>query len=393
MNMTRRGIEFRVSKIRPRCRRWRRSAWLALGVGVVQAADTLDIYFVNAGRAKGANATILVAPSGESAMLDAGLPSQAPRALAIFKQAGVKQLDYLVNTHFHGDHSGGTAQVADGIRVVNFIDHGESVEYGKSDEWWKARRTYATAGIGKRYDAMHDTYLEAVKNGRRIAVKAGDVIPVKGIEMKVVCAGAKVITKPLAGAGQPNPYCAEAERLGDDDAEDGQSIGVLVRYGEFKFIYLGDLTWNVALDLFCPQNKVGTVDAYLITHHAQSHVDSLGAYHHGLSSCPKAEVHALRPRVAILSLGSQGHPTGNASSMETVLSSPGLQDLWQTDLIRNRVGRSPGHNAPEPFIADITGGPKPELRTIKLSASPDGSFTVTNSRTGFTKHYPPRPRP
>jgi hypothetical protein len=46
-----------------------------------RGADTLDIYFVNAGRAKGANATILVAPSGQSAMLDAGSPSQAPRVL------------------------------------------------------------------------------------------------------------------------------------------------------------------------------------------------------------------------------------------------------------------------------------------------------------------------
>ena len=41
-----------------------------------------------------------------------------------------------------------------------------------------------------------------------MAVKAGDVIPLKGIEMKVVCAGGKVIAEPLAGAGQPNPYCA-----------------------------------------------------------------------------------------------------------------------------------------------------------------------------------------
>jgi beta-lactamase superfamily II metal-dependent hydrolase len=356
-----------------------------------RGADTLDIYFVNAGRAKGANATILVAPSGRSAMLDAGLPSQASRVLAILKQAGVKQLDFLVNTHFHGDHSGGTAALADGIPIINFIDHGESVEYGKSDEWWKARRTYATAGIGKRYDTLHNTYLAAVKKGRRTAVNAGDVIPIEGIEMKVVCAGAKVIAEPLAGAGQPNPYCAEAVRRGDDDAEDGQSIGVLVRYREFKFIYLGDLTWNVALDLFCPENKVGTVDAYLITHHAQSHVGTLGAYHHGLSACPKAEVYALRPRVAILSLGSQGHPTGNADAMETVRSSPGLEDFWQTDLVREGVERN--HNTPEPFIADITGGPNPELRYLKLSAHTDGSFTMTNSRTGFTKHYPPRAKP
>src|SRR5262249_138952 len=79
-----------------------------LGTVGVNAADSLDIYFVSAGRAKGHNATVLVAPSGESAMLDAGLPNQAPRVLELLKQAGVKQLDYLVNTHYHADHYGGT---------------------------------------------------------------------------------------------------------------------------------------------------------------------------------------------------------------------------------------------------------------------------------------------
>ena len=261
----------------------------------MQAADTLDIYFVNAGKATGANATILVAPSGESAMLDAGLPNQAPRVLAVFKQAGVKQLDYLVNTHFHADHFGGTARLAEQFPIINFVDHGETVEYGKSDEWWEARRTGAKPGMGKRYDALYDTYLKAVEKGRRITVKAGDVIPIKGIEMKVVCAGGKTIAEPLAGAGQPNPYCDGAERRGVDDAEDAQSIGVLVTLRGVQVHLPRRPDLERSLDLFCPRNKVGTVDAYLITHHAQSYDATMGAYYFGLSAAPKAEVHGLRP--------------------------------------------------------------------------------------------------
>jgi len=366
-------------------------AWLAVGVGSVQASDTLDIYFVNVGHATGANATIIVSPSGESAMLDAGLPNQVPRVLAVFKQAGVKRLDYLVNTHFHADHFGGTARLFEQFPIVHFVDHGETVEYGKSDEWWVARRTGAKPGMAKRYDALYDTYTQALEKGRRITVKPGDVIPIKGIEMKVVCAGGKTIADPLPGAGQPNPYCDGAERRGVDDAEDAQSIGTLVSFGAFKFIYLGDLTWNESLDLFCPRNKVGTVDAYLITHHAQSYDATMGAYYFGLSAAPKAEVHGLRPRVAILSLGSMGHRLGNSKAMETVHKSPGLEDLWQTDLVR--AGGESTHNAPEAFIADITDEGRHDAQFIKLSASSDGSFTVTNSRTGFTKHYPPRPKP
>ena len=222
----------------------------------------------------------------------------------------------------------------------------------------------AQPGVGKRYDASYEAYLAAVKKGRRSAVKAGDVIPIKGIEMKVVCSGGKVIAEPLAGAGEPNPYCAEAERRGDDDAEDVQSIGVLVTYGAFRFIYLGDLSWNASLDLFCPRNRVGTVDAYLVTHHAQSFDDSRGQYWFGLSAAPKPEVHALRPRVAILSLGSNGHPRGNPKALETVLSSPGFRRP-----LADRPGARGGekdHNAKESFIANLTDTFKPELQFIKL---------------------------
>jgi beta-lactamase superfamily II metal-dependent hydrolase len=358
---------------------------------VARASDTLDIYFVNVGRAAGANATVIVTPTGESAMLDAGLPNQAPRVLALFKEAGLKQLDYLVNTHFHADHFGGTATLAEQFAIVNFVDHGETVERGKSDEWWVARRTGAQPGMAKRYDALYQTYLDATEKGRRWAVKAGDVIPIKGIEMRVVCAGGKTIAEPLPGAGQLNPACEGAERRGVDDAEDAQSIGVLVTYGAFRFIYLGDLTWNESLDLFCPRNKVGTVDAYLVTHHAQSYGATAGAYYFGLSACPRAEVHGMRPRVAILSLGSMGHKLGDSKAMETVHSSPGLDDLWQTDLVR--AGGEKDHNAAEAFIASITDEPRPELHYIKLSARSDGSFTMTNSRTGFTRSYPARTKP
>jgi hypothetical protein len=77
--------------------------------------------------------------------------------------------------------------------------------------------------------------------------------------------------------------------------------------------------------------------------------------------------------------------------METVHSSPGLEDLWQTDLVRE--GGEKGHNAPESFIANLSEEQSPGLSYIKLSASADGSFTMTNSRNGFSKRYAPRTSP
>jgi hypothetical protein len=351
---------------------------------------SLDIYFVDVGRGVG-NATLLVAPSGESMLLDAGPPYAARRVLDVLKQAGVKQVDYLVNTHYHNDHYGATAELAAQVPIKNYVDHGENVEFGKSDDWWKQRRgPWFREGMGKQYDDNHKKYLKAREDSRHTIVRPGDAIGIKGIEVRVLCAGGKILSKPLPGAGQPNPAGEGVDKRGDDDAEDAQSIGVLATYGSFRFVYLGDLTWNIAHSLFFPRNRVGTADAYLITHHAQSLPKSMGDYYYGLSSCPKSEVHGLRPRVAILSLGANGHRQGTSEAMENVRSSPGLEDLWQTEFIE--AGGEKGHNSPKDFIANI-GGKTDAVRFLKLSANSDGSFTMTNSRNGFSKRYPPRKKP
>jgi hypothetical protein len=176
------------------------------------------------------------------------------------------------------------------------------------------------------------------------------------------------------------------DRRADDDAEDAQSVGVVVRFGKLRCIDLGDLTWNTANALFCPRNLIGIVDAYVVTHHGQSLPRGLGEYYYGLSSCSPAEVHGLSPRVAMLTMGSQGHKEGTPDAMKTVHSVPGM-DLWQTELIRD--GGEKGYNGPEPFIANL-GEESDKVPYIGLAASADGSFTVTNSRNGFTKRYPPR---
>jgi hypothetical protein len=352
-----------------------------------QSAKSLELYFVDVGKSVG-NATLLVAPSGESMLLDAGPRYAARSVLEALKRAGVKRVDYLVNTHFHADHFGATAELAAQIPILHFVDHGESVEFGKGDDWWKPRRSpWFRPGMGQQYDELYKTYLKVRANGRHSIVRPGDLIPFEGIEVRVLCARGKILGEPLPGAGAVNPACAGIDLRQDDDAEDAQSIGVLVTYGSFRFVYLGDLTWNVANGLFCPRNRVGTVDAYLITHHAQSLPRSMGDYYYGLSSCPKSEVHGLRPRVAILSLGALGHRQGTADAMETVRSSPGLEDIWQTQFIE--AGGEREHNAPKDFCANI-GGKNDQVRFIRLSANLDGSFTMTNSRNGFAKSYAAR---
>jgi hypothetical protein len=56
-------------------------------------------------------------------------------------------------------------------------------------------------------------------------------------------------------------------------------------------------------------------------------------------------------------------------------------DLWQLHTSR----REGAQNAPDDFIANLD--EDCEGRWIKLTAKEDGSFSVLNGRTGFTRTY------
>jgi hypothetical protein len=349
------------------------------------AAPAAGIYMIDVGQG---NAVLLVSPSGETMLMDTGARFAADRVIGFMRDIGVKQLDYLLISHFEEDHMGAATALAEKIPIRAFVDHGENVTYGKSLEWWKQRRApWIRPDGGQRIDATYDAYRQVRAKARHIAVKCGDRIPIQGVDAVVVSSGGQVLTKPLPGAGAPNSACAGVERRAEDDAEDGQSVGVLISYGKFRAVNLGDLTWNNANALFCPRNLLGPVDAYVVTHHAQSLPRDLGGYYRGLSCCPPSELNGLRPRVALLTLGSQGHKLGTSEAIDTVRKSPGLEDLWQTQKIV--AGGEQGHNSADDFIANI-GGKSDRTGYIKLSANRDGSFTATNSRNGFSKTYPAR---
>ncbi|MFB3829254.1 MAG: ComEC/Rec2 family competence protein [Bryobacteraceae bacterium] len=360
-------------------------ALTGLGRGLLHAAYTVDIYMVDVGHG---NAVFVVSPSGETMLIDTGNRNVAGRLAAFMQHAGLKQIDYLTISHFEPDHMGAAAPLAEKVPVKAFVDHGDSVFYHRDQQWWKQRRgPWFRADMNTVYDAQFDAYLQARQKARHIVVKPGDRVPMKGLDTLVVSAAGKALTRPLKGQGRPNPACASVDRRADDDAEDGQSVGLLISYGKFRFINLGDLTWNTANSLFCPNNLLGTVDAYVVTHHAQSTTNQHGDYYFGLSCCSAGEVHGLRPRVALLTMGASGHKEGTPAAMKVVRNSPGLEDMWQTQKIIG--GGEAGYNAPDDFIANV-GGQNRNVEYIKLSASQDGSFTVTNSRNGFTKKYPAR---
>jgi beta-lactamase superfamily II metal-dependent hydrolase len=326
-------------------------AFLAFLSAPLRAASTLDVYFIDV---EGGQSTLFVTPSGKSMLVDTGWPGfngrDAERIATVVRAAGVTRINYLVITHYHLDHVGGVPQLAERLPVGTYVDHGRDVE------------------SGKEANELYPPYVQIRDRASHLIVRAGDQIPIEGINVRVVASTGQGILRPLPGAGEPNPFCAATKPREVDPSENAQSIGMLITFGKFHMIDLGDLTWNKELELACPESKLGTVDVYLSTHHGLN-----------LSNAP-AMVHALKPRVAIINNGAT--KGGSPEALQTIRTSPGIEDVWQLHYAQN-AGKE--NNAPEPFIVNVD--QDASVSWIKVSAGLDGGFTVTNSRNGKTKTY------
>jgi beta-lactamase superfamily II metal-dependent hydrolase len=337
----------------------------------------LDVYFIDV---EGGQATLFVSPSGESLLVDAGNPGarDADRIVATAKAAGLTQIDYVMVTHYDGDHVGGVKDVSDRMPIRNFVDHGVRLP----GQGVVPSPNYQAAV--QRTDAA---YAEARAKGRHIEVKPGDKVPIRGLNVQIVSAQGAILTGPLPGAGAPNPLCRDFVPQEEDKTENLRSVGAVIELGRFRALDLGDLTWNKERELVCPNNLLGTVDVYLTTHH-------------GLNlSGPPVIVHAVRPRVAIMNNGPR--KGDSRETWTTLKSSPGLEDIWQLHYSVPRPPNAAFHeasenggpelNAPRDYIANLDEeAAHTPAYAVKLTAQQDGSFVVTNLRSGFKKEYKAR---
>lgn len=139
-----------------------------------QADGRLDVYFIDA---EGGAATLLVTPAGESLLVDTGNPGtrDANRIAAAARSADLKKIDFLVITHFHGDHFGGAPELAKLLSIGVLYDNADQNE-------------------NRQNEKPSQAYLD-MKVDRRVMINPGDILPLKqredGAKLTIQCLAAR----------------------------------------------------------------------------------------------------------------------------------------------------------------------------------------------------------
>src|SRR5438128_2121205 len=325
----------------------------------VEPGRGLDVYFIDT---EGGAATLIVSPARESILIDCGNPGtrDADRIHAAAQAAGLKAIDHLIITHWHLDHYGGIARLSELMPIHHYYDHSIPDTLVEDPQNFPLLiQAYKKAAADKR---------TILKPGDEITLKQKDGSP--PVQLQCLCGGGEVI--PEKDGAAPNPIAEEHKPQPDDKSDNARSLGFLLSFGGFRFLDLGDLTWNIEYKLVSPSDKIGPVDVYQVTHHGLE-----------ISNNPVL-IKTVRPRVAVFNNGARkgGHPQVTA----TLRRLPDIQAIYQ--LHRNVLVGAQENTEPA-FIANPD--EKCQGEGIKLAVAADGkSYTVTVGSNGKPRRYETR---
>lgn len=336
---------------------------LALAARADQKTRTLDLYWIDS---EGGGSTLVVTPAGEAVLIDSGNPGgiDSSRIVRVLRDAGLARLDYFLLTHFHVDHFGGIAEVAQQIPVR--VIYQRAMPEGDPDG-----RAVSTFPVQSRSYREMSAPRELLKPGVAIPLKAVQGQP--PLTLRCLAAGRQFMD-PRELQAPANPVAGPAKERTPND-NDNSAVFVLT-FGPWRFFDGGDLTWNEEARLVSPFNLVGSIDVFQTDHHGLD------------SSNNPVLLRALAPSVVVMNNGP--HKGGQPGAFETIRSLPGLKALYQ---VHKSFEAPLAANAPDEFIAnhDDLGGAdaaKCPANVIKLSVSSDaGRYTISIPSNGYARTY------
>jgi len=340
---------------------------VAAGPTIGQQAKTLDFYFIDV---EGGAATLVVTPTGDSALIDSGNPGErdAGRIAKVAKEvAKLEDINFILTTHWHSDHFGGLGRLSELMALGQFFDHGLPGDPLPKDIAAPLIETYRKVSRGES---------RTLEPGRTVG---------ETVQLQVLASGGRVIGDTSA-TPQIRPCGDDFKPKPEDTSDNANSLAFRIAYGKFDMYIGGDLTWNVEHRLVCPKPLVQPVDVFLVAHHGLD------------QSNHPALVKALAPRVTIMNNGAR--KGAEAGTVATVRAIQGHEAVFQL----HRNVRADDLNAPPAFIANdpstSSGSPRAESRGdeeqcaghyIKLSVEEGGGrYTITVPSKGTTKTYDSR---
>lgn len=234
--------------------RWRAQSTVPIG------GNTLEVHSINVGQA---DATLLIAPTGETMLIDsAGWHDDGETVKNYLDAQGVEHLDYLIATHAHADHIGG---------------HAALIEYYETEK----------RGIGQAWDPgvphttqTYEQYLNAIETHDvdLIEARERDEIPMGGVDVQVY--------NPPHNSSNPDGFHYN-------------SLTLRLQYGDAEFLFTGDAEGDAEARMTTTYGGELDADVYQTGHHGSQ------------SSSTAPFLDTVTPRLTLISSAYEsqyGHP-------------------------------------------------------------------------------------
>ena len=154
-----------------------------------------------------------------------------------------------------------------------------------------------------------------------------------------------------------------------DNSDNARSLVFRFKFGAFDFLDAGDLTWNIEKQLVCPEDLIGPIDLYQVTHHGMD-----------ISNHPTL-VRSIAPTVAIMNNG----PRKGGAAATVQLAEEPARPIEAFYALHKNQATPPEDNADPAFTAnhDPAGG-----QFIQVNVAPDGSgYTVRIGADGEPRKF------